>query len=884
MNSLLYSTFILPYLTSGSGTGGGINLGTWNAATNTPTLPDVPTAPQYPVGAFYTTTVEGTFQGILYPVGSRIVVNPDGDNLIWGVGDPLPTFAPGGATNSLQFNLNGVDLGGLINSSVNPSTGAVALRSLALGSDGLDLNSSAPIDFFNFDGSSRWTINNSSLATGISKAAFGGATIYSFDNPVESKGLTITNLLNAVILATDGTGQIIAGTPPTGIPGGAVGAIQINLNGTDFGGAGSYTSGADLWTLANLEILTFSTFNNDAMFLQNIISYSPDSSKFSSISMGNDNRLSIENVDELDIANGGFRSNNYVTCTDLYLGNSTAVDYQEVHAFLDNSNIWQFLQSAGTGAVANFQVPVTLAAGFNISNPTTLTWNGALGDPTQYFQLTAEGNNAVFYMNPAASVFVNGGTLIVQDSGNSISIEGGSQVVQFSNVALAANFQGALEYDFDALVNISGNTYAANIDINSGAINVNNGNSLVLRNGSGAWGAYCDTDGNAILHSAIQYIFDNTIVIGGSTDMIFITPLGKQSSWHLDESSGAFIFTVDQGYYNFQGQDVLIDHNLEVTQTIISDGGVDIGAGANIDFLNSDGSARCTLSNDSSTTLVSTALLSNLTFFTIDAPIYPTGIYSSPTVIFIDNQNRIIYDPSNQAVMDFNPSKRIGLIDGVFLDFFNLSGDHSCSITNNGTAGQSIEDHHGADFYRFDNALRFPAWSDSSGTVQASVDVTGFGLPQLTPSTLLGLDASNYVVSIPTSTFATGTRTFNNTPTHAIQTVAAAGNGFQLSTTQDAIVTYSCDIVTTASIGVNSSGTVVLEIAATNSSTAGDWKEIARMTNGQAISVAVALTSTQTTAGCLSGVVPSGYYARLRSINNSGTPSYAFDSGQEVLI
>lgn len=124
----------------------------------------------------------------------------------------------------------------------------------------------------------------------------------------------------------------------------------------------------------------------------------------------------------------------------------------------------------------------------------------------------------------------------------------------------------------------------------------------------------------------------------------------------------------------------------------------------------------------------------------------------------------------------------------------------------------------------------------------------------------------------------------NNAPSHSFVTTAAAANGFQVSSTKDAMVSYAATIVTTATIGGGSSGTILLEIAATNSSTAGDWKEISRLTNGQTITLALALQSVQTIAGNLNGIVPAGYYARLRTINNSGTPTYTFNSGQEVLM
>lgn len=119
--------------------------------------------------------------------------------------------------------------------------------------------------------------------------------------------------------------------------------------------------------------------------------------------------------------------------------------------------------------------------------------------------------------------------------------------------------------------------------------------------------------------------------------------------------------------------------------------------------------------------------------------------------------------------------------------------------------------------------------------------------------------------------------------THSIVTGTGA-TGFQVSSSRDSFVNYSVTIVSTATIGSNQDGTVVLEIAPTNSATAGDWIEVARFRNGQTLALALTLSSVQTVSGNLGGYIPAGYYVKLRSINNSGTPSYAYESGQEVLM
>lgn len=131
-------------------------------------------------------------------------------------------------------------------------------------------------------------------------------------------------------------------------------------------------------------------------------------------------------------------------------------------------------------------------------------------------------------------------------------------------------------------------------------------------------------------------------------------------------------------------------------------------------------------------------------------------------------------------------------------------------------------------------------------------------------------------------------RSFNNAPSaKTIQTVAASANGFQVSSSRDASVNYSVTIVSSTTIlgATNVSGYVVIEVAATNSSTAADWKELGRTPNGQNNSLTIAVgTLTSTGGGQLGCVVPSGYYCRLRSINVAGTPTYTYNSGQEVLL
>lgn len=113
---------------------------------------------------------------------------------------------------------------------------------------------------------------------------------------------------------------------------------------------------------------------------------------------------------------------------------------------------------------------------------------------------------------------------------------------------------------------------------------------------------------------------------------------------------------------------------------------------------------------------------------------------------------------------------------------------------------------------------------------------------------------------------------------------ASNQTGFQISASRDALAIYSCTIVSSASISGAALGVLALETALTNSTTPSDWTEISRTTTGQAVSLAVVLNSISTGATPVIGFIPAGCYVRLREINTSGTPTYSFNSGQEILF
>lgn len=152
-----------------------------------------------------------------------------------------------------------------------------------------------------------------------------------------------------------------------------------------------------------------------------------------------------------------------------------------------------------------------------------------------------------------------------------------------------------------------------------------------------------------------------------------------------------------------------------------------------------------------------------------------------------------------------------------------------------------------------------------------------FDTPAGTTSQYVRGDGS--LATLPGST----TLSFNNSASRAFTTSTGAA-GFQVSSSRNSIVNYNITIDTSVSLSGNSKGYVALEVAATNSSTPSDWVEIGRTPSGQSGTLVIGLVLNQTGGGQIGGVVPAGWYAKLRSVNNSGTPTYTYNSGQEVLI
>lgn len=162
------------------------------------------------------------------------------------------------------------------------------------------------------------------------------------------------------------------------------------------------------------------------------------------------------------------------------------------------------------------------------------------------------------------------------------------------------------------------------------------------------------------------------------------------------------------------------------------------------------------------------------------------------------------------------------------------------------------------------------------------------------PSAFVNQAGARTAVSLTTTgsgaaTYSSSTGVLNvPTPSSASTPTQSSANrslntAFQISTTRNTLVSYSVQLIVTASIAGGQNGDVILEIASDSGFTA-NVQTVAITGLGQTYTLAVALQGVQPQTGVVSGFVPAGYYTRLRTVNNTGTPTYSVRAGQEILL
>lgn len=232
------------------------------------------------------------------------------------------------------------------------------------------------------------------------------------------------------------------------------------------------------------------------------------------------------------------------------------------------------------------------------------------------------------------------------------------------------------------------------------------------------------------------------------------------------------------------------------------------------------------------------------------------------------------------------PSLAAVATSGAYTD---LSGRPSAlSLTTTGTSGS-------ATYNSSTGVLNIPAYT-VGGVSSVGVSGTDFsisGSPITTSGTIAlalavsGVSAGTYSsVTVTTKGIVTAgsNQTFNNGQSRTVVTNQTA-NGTQLSATRNARVRGIVSIQNTTTIGGPSSGTIVFEICATNSSTGSDWTIVDRLASTSTATLAVVLNLVQNIESSIGGEVPAGWYSRYRALTATGTVSYsATATCQEVLL
>lgn len=208
---------------------------------------------------------------------------------------------------------------------------------------------------------------------------------------------------------------------------------------------------------------------------------------------------------------------------------------------------------------------------------------------------------------------------------------------------------------------------------------------------------------------------------------------------------------------------------------------------------------------------------------------------------------------STKASNYINGGFIINNTNGVMISLYSLTDGRNI---DDGTLNSNKFD--SDSFYNFTH----PLYSSIQGAPSLPSAQIQSDFAQTNPSSL------DYVKNRPGRTFTAGTsRTLNSS--------------FQISTTNDVLVNYSIDVVSTASIaGGGQDGGIILETSPNNST----WTTIDNAHNQNSVSLAIILNAIQNVTVHVSGMIPSGYWVRIRTVQTTGAPTFSFRMGNETLF
>lgn len=131
------------------------------------------------------------------------------------------------------------------------------------------------------------------------------------------------------------------------------------------------------------------------------------------------------------------------------------------------------------------------------------------------------------------------------------------------------------------------------------------------------------------------------------------------------------------------------------------------------------------------------------------------------------------------------------------------------------------------------------------------------------------IDLGAGVPSVPALTFASPSRSLNS--------------AFQVSASLNSIVSYTGNTTNTLSLTGGTQGTDYLEYADDSGFTT-NVVEVGHAVSSNTGTLTIGLNTSQISAWTLSGMIPAAKYVRIRTQNNTGSPTHTLVKSQEVTI
>lgn len=282
------------------------------------------------------------------------------------------------------------------------------------------------------------------------------------------------------------------------------------------------------------------------------------------------------------------------------------------------------------------------------------------------------------------------------------------------------------------------------------------------------------------------------------------------------------------------------------------------------------------------------------------------GIYAKTGVTFQGGEGYVYTGNANGAHWQVDKPASGALIHGItttFVDEFSFypsinvfGGPLYVQISVNMAIGDEMAISTGGSFKKrgTSDALAGIALSNGSAGNTCIMGVYGtstpFNLAGLIQGDIFVMGASGWERYAPgtagqvlTSNGAAAKPTYQGIPSATARSFAnpsrTLNSAFQISTTRDAFVSYSVNVSVISALIAGQSGTVFLEYADDNGFTT-NVKTVAEGTNA----TGGVLNITNIGTVNVGGIIPTNKYVRLRTANNTGTPTFTFMRCQEVLL